>query len=65
MSFEQGLRLATKLFEVKIVKLKEDYKSKNPNCQKKDVDSYVNRRLKKDIDFLIKANISGATRILN
>lgn len=59
MEFENNLKLATMLFEKKLTSLKKDYISKYPNYEKKKLDSYINKKLKKEINFLIKFNISN------
>ena len=52
------IRLAIKLFENKINKTEEEYKKKcNGNFNKEKMRRYVNRKLKRERDFLIQMNL--------
>ena len=58
MSFEEGLRKVSDIFESKIVIMQEKYKMAHLlDFKKKNMDDYVNRKLSKEINALIGLNI--------
>lgn len=62
---EIELRESIKFFETKMKKLQEEYKKKNfENFSEAKMERYVNRKMKKDIRFLVGVNLFVPTLII-
>ena len=49
--------LKVELFALKIKILREEYIKKNPNANRRKVDSYINRKFKTESDSLLKEQL--------
>jgi hypothetical protein len=65
MTFQQGLQLATEIFEDKIINLENDYKEKHKeDFNRQKMNKHINRKLKKEINGLIFLNLAYPVKIL-
>ena len=65
MIFQQGLQLATEIFEDKIINLEKDYKEKHKdNFDRQKMNKHINRKLKKEINGLIFLNLVYPAKVL-
>lgn len=65
MTFQQGLQLATEIFEEKIINIENDYKQKHrDNFDRRKMNKHINRKLKKEIKGLIFLNLFYPIKIL-
>ena len=65
MTFQQGLQLATEIFEDKIIILENEYKQKHTeDFDRQKMNKHINRKLKKEINGLIFLNLAYPVKIL-
>ena len=65
MTFQQGLQLATEIFEDKIINLENSYKEKHSeDFDRKKMNKYINRKLKKEIRGLVFINLAYPVSVL-
>ena len=65
MTFQQGLQLATEIFESKIINLENEYKQKHTeDFDRQKMNKHINRKLKKKINGLIFLNLAYPVKIL-
>ena len=65
MTFQQGLQLATEIFEDKIITLENEYKQKHTeDFDRQKMNKHINKKLKKEINGLIFLNLAYPVKIL-